>query len=458
MRPVVSVAEMVAFDAAALETTSHETLVNRAGYAVAMQAIKMLGVTTGRRVVIVAGKGSNGADGHVCASVLRSRGAKVVIVSPDAPAEALRGAALVIDAAVGTGLRRDYVAPRPPDDVAVLSVDLPSGLDGDTGVAHGQPFCADVTVTMGALKAGQLLGDGPDLCGDLVVADIGIDASGASMALVDDDDFGLIPPRERTAHKWSAAVVAVAGSDGMEGAAALSALGALHAGAGMVRLVTTGSLSQIPLEVVSCSVSAGELAETALRESARAGALLLGPGLGDDPMVQSAVRGILEHRTVPVVLDADGLGAVGTVDELARLVAARPHGVVCTPHDGELARLLGRLVGADWVERLIEAVDATGATFLSKGSTTVIVSPGVPRPEVRFVTSGTTQLATAGTGDVLAGILAALIARGMSVPDAASIGAHLHGRASSRGSGTLVAAALPHLVGEVLEEALHNGR
>ena len=449
VKPVVSVEQMVAFDEAAMATTSHEELIYRAGYALAMGARRLLGTLSGRRIAILAGAGSNGADGRVAAGVLARRGAKVTVLAPDCDAADLVNAELVIDAAFGTGLSRDYHAPEVPAGALVLACDLPSGLDGDTGAAHGRPLRADATVTMGALKSGLLVVDGPELAGRVDVADIGISVEGASMGLLEDGDLRGIPPRSRSGHKWSSAVVALAGSPGMEGAAALCAEGALHAGAGMVRVVTSGETSLLPVEVVAREVEPMQLAEVVLAESARAGAIIVGPGCGTDSVTAAAVRSVLEHRSAPVVLDADGLGAVGSLEELARLVRARTHGIVCTPHDGELARLLGRLVGPDRIERLLEASAQTGAVFLSKGPTTVVVSP---EGAVRFATAGTTDLATAGTGDVLAGVIAALISRGLEPFEAAALGAHLHGTAGGRGEGTLVAGALGALIGEVLEE------
>lgn len=457
MKPVVSVAQMNDLDAAALEDVGYEALVAAAGYSVAHHAIRLLGGCSGARVVVLAGSGSNGADGRIAARHLAQRGAKVTIVGPDADEAALERADLVIDAAFGTGLNRDYVAPEVPQGTLVLAVDLPSGLDGETGTLRGRPLKADLTVTMGAIKSGLLLGNGPEYAGEVVLADIGIDVAGAAQGLLEDDDLKVLTPRSARAHKWSAAVVLVAGSPGMEGAAALAALGALKAGAGMVRLLTTGSLERLPLEVVTQSVATSDLADRVLHESAKASALVIGPGLGTDPQLQHAVRTIVEQRHVPTVIDADGLGALGGVDELTRLVAARPVPVVCTPHDGELVRLLGRLVGDDRLERVMEVVEATGATMLSKGSTTLVVGPEGNQPLIRYVTAGTPALATAGTGDVLAGMIGAFLAQGVDAVTAASVAAQLHGRAGARASGTLVAAELPLLVGELLEEVMHRG-
>lgn len=452
MKPVVSLEEMREFDARAVEDVGFDELVRRAGYAVAHQATTMLEGASGKRIGILAGGGSNGEDGRVAARVLEARGALVTLLAPDAVASELGEMDLLIDAAFGTGLTRPYEAPAPPEPTPVLAVDLPSGLNGDTGAEVGRPLRAAATVTMGALKAGLLLGRGPELSGELHVADIGIDTSASSMALIEDADLALIPERSRADHKWSNAVVVMAGSPGMEGAAALSCLGAMHAGAGMVHLLSPGETSRIPLEIVIRPTEVAELAAAVLADSSRAGAVVLGPGLGRDPQVADAVRSVVSQRSTPVVLDADGLAAVGGVEELAFLVSAQPSPIVITPHDGELARLLGEPVSIDRVAQLASLVEATGVTVLSKGPTTLVLSPSREQPAVLFVTAGTQALATAGTGDVLAGVIGALLAFGLAAPLAASLGAHLHGVAGARSPGILVSSALPSLIGDVLAE------
>jgi NAD(P)H-hydrate epimerase len=448
---------MASLDAAAMETVSHEELVRRAGHAVARRALSMLDGASGRRVTVIAGLGSNGADGRVAADLLRQRGAAVKILPPSATSAELEDAELVIDAAFGTGLSRPYEAPSPPKSALVLAVDLPSGLDGDTGRLVGTPMRATATVTMAAIKAGLLIGAGPELAGEVEIADIGIPTASASMALLEDEDLRLIPPRGTAANKWSAAVALLAGSPGMEGAAALCSLGALHGGAGMVRLISSGSVARIPLEVVTRQASTERLSATFEEEARRAGALVLGPGLGADPSAREAVRLALTERAAPAVVDADGLSAVGGVDELAGLVAVSHQPVVCTPHDGELARLLGAPLHHDRLGQLRELVTSTGAVFVSKGPTTVVVGPGADGLELLLVDSGTQALATAGTGDVLSGLIGALLARGLRATRAAALGAFVHGRAGARARGVLVASMLPALIGEVLTEAVHGG-
>ena len=455
MRPVVTVAEMRALDAAALEITTHDELVERAGRAVAEAVLDRCPSVADRTIIVVAGKGSNGADGRVAARLLEVKGASVKVLDATGPVD-LGGADVVIDAAYGTGLARDYDAPTAPPGVLVVAVDIPSGVDGDTGLVHGSALAADVTVTMAALTPGLLLGQGPALSGDVVLADIGISTATASMALLDEDDLSLIPARAHRSHKWSRAVTIVAGGPGMEGAGALSALGCLRGGAGMTRLVhpVDGTASMAwPLELVRLATSPDQLAAVALEEAARCGALLIGPGLGTGAPIKAAVHKLIAERPCPVVLDADGLTAFSTPAELAAAVADGPP-VILTPHDGELTRLLGiGSLGDDRVEVVRSTATATGAVVLLKGPTTIIASP---EGTVLFSMAGTPALATAGTGDVLAGLIAALLAAGLAAPLAAGLGALAHGCAGARATGTLIASELPELIGNLIG-ALHHG-
>ena len=461
MRPVVTVAEMVALDARALEATSAEQLIEAAGTAVAEHVLDRFGPVTGRTVVIVAGKGSNGADGRVAARLLAEAGAPVRTVDPWAGDDDLADAELVIDAAFGTGLARDYCAPTPPADAVVVAVDLPSGVDGDTGGVGGRAMAATTTVTRAALKAGLLLGEGRRLAGDVTVVDIGIAVDVPRAAVVEDADLSALPLRPSDAHKWTTSVTVVAGAPGMEGAGALSSLGALRAGAGMVRLIhpTTAASSPVawPLELVRRPVPMEALAATAHEETERSGALVVGPGLGATPSAHEAVRHLVSERRCPVVLDADGLGAVQGVEGLAELVARGSAPVVITPHDGELRRLLGTPVPTDRVACAVGLAAATGATVLLKGPTTVVASPEGGPASVLLVTSGTQALATAGTGDVLSGVIAALLAAGLPPLQAAGLAAHLHGRAGAAADGVLIASELPALVGMLIGEVRRGG-
>jgi hydroxyethylthiazole kinase-like uncharacterized protein yjeF len=444
VRPVVTVAEMRAADAAS--PVSEATLILRAGTAVAVSALRMLGGAYARRVVVVAGKGNNGADGRVAAEVLRRRGARVSVVGPDAKVGACD---LVIDAALGTGLRGPYHAPEPPAGSLVLAVDIPSGVDGDTGDAPGRPMAAGRTVTFAALKPGLLQGDGPRFAGEVEVADIGLFDLHAQISLVEDADVArLVPRRPSGTHKWATAVCVVAGSPGMEGAAILSASGAARSGAGMVRLGVPGAAGEPagcawPTEAVRFPLGPRGWAGDVLSVLGRCRALVVGPGLGRTADTAAEVRAVIAGAEVPVVVDADALFALGDAGS-ARAVIAGRRPVVVTPHDGEYARLLGAPPGPDRVAAARRLAGALGAVALVKGSLTAVASGS---GSVVLSASGSERLATAGTGDVLSGVIGAFLARGMAPLDAAALAAHVHGRAASDGPAEgLVAGDLPRLV------------
>lgn len=443
MLPVVTVAEMRAADAAA--PVPEATLVARAGTAVAVEAARLLGGAYGRRVVVVAGKGNNGADGRVAARALARRGARVTVVPPGTPLPACE---LVVDAAFGTGFRGSYDAAPAPPGARVLAVDIPSGVDGDTGAAPGRPLPADRTVTFAAYKPGLLQGDGAILAGEVRLADIGLAVGEPSIGLVDDGDVALVPARSPDGHKWATALAVVAGSPGMEGAAVLSATGASRAGAGMVRLAVPGG-GQGPWPVEAVRVDAGHQgwADAVLEVLSRCKALVVGPGLGRDEATQAEVRRLVSAAPVPVVVDADGLFALGD-DPAPVLAGDRP--AVLTPHDGEYARLAGEPPGPDRIAAARRLAERAGATVLLKGSLTAVASPD---GAVRLSASGSSRLATAGTGDVLSGVIGAFLARGMGPLEAAGVAAHVHGRAAGRGPAEgLTAGDLPLLVGGCLSE------
>ncbi len=448
MQPVLTVAEMSTLDAAALAHTPLDALVARAGYAVARAALEVLGGAYGRRVVTVAGPGNNGADGRVASSVLARRGARVEIVEAGLPGT-IMPVDLVIDAAFGTGFRGEYRFPRVPAGTPVLAVDIPSGVHGDTGRASGAPVGAARTVTFVALKPGLLQGDGARLAGTVSVADIGLPFVCPSVAVVEDSDVtDLLPARSRQADKWSAAVLVVAGSPGMTGAAGLCARSAYRAGAGMVRLgVPGGALSGLPAtEAVGVSLRQHEWASEALDAASRCSAVVVGPGLGRDPGTAHDVARLVAESPVPVAVDADGLHALGRVGA-DRSLQARSR-VVLTPHDGEYTRLVGADPGPDRIAAARSLAAASGAVALVKGPTTALAHPD---GRVRLVLSGTTALATAGTGDVLSGIIGAFMARMADPFEAVALAAHVHGRAGSRARVEgAVAGDLPDLVSSVL--------
>ena len=427
MIPIIAPEEMAAVDAAAAEPL--EVLVERAGAAVAASALDVLGGAYGRRVVVLAGKGNNGADGRSAARRLSRRGVRTQVVDAlDSPAR-LPACDLVIDAAYGTGFHGEHHAPE-VGATPVLAVDIPSGVSGLTGEVHGRALAAARTVTFAALKPGLLFEPGRSLAGDLQVADIGLDVGAVRAGLVQRDDVAAwLPPRPPGSHKWQAALLVVAGSPGMTGAARLTAAAAQRAGAGMVRAGSPGSDDDRnrPIEAVGVPLPARGWGEDALAAADRCHAIAVGPGLGASDATRAGVRALLSSD-LPVLVDGDGLSVLG--DGVTEALAERHAPTVLTPHDGEYARLAGRAPGADRIDAARSLAAATGAVVLLKGSPTVVADP---RGEVRVVAAGDARLATAGTGDVLSGVIGALLAQGLPALEAAAAGAWLHGRAGARG-------------------------
>jgi NAD(P)H-hydrate epimerase len=408
-----------------------DVLVARAGAAVARTAVAMMGGTYGRHVVVVVGKGNNGADGRVAADRLRRRGARVVVVETVDQLERLPEADLVIDAAFGTGFRGDYRAPD-PGRAPVLAVDIPSGVDGLTGEAVPGAVRADATVTFAALKPGLLLAAGPEQAGRVSLADIGLDVSRSTIGVVEAADVGSwLPARPRDSHKWKSAIWMVAGSPGMTGAADMAARAAMRSGAGTVRLGVPGQppSPRFP-EVVGRPMPASDWDAEVVADLGRVKAVVLGPGLGRSDATRTSVRRLLEVAEVPVVVDADALFALGSLDDPVRVLKKRPGPTVLTPHDGEFARLTGSPPGPRRISAVRYLAATTGATVLLKGSTTVIADP---EGNVLLTMAGDARLATAGSGDVLAGVVGALLAQGLPGPRAAAAGAFLHGTAAGLG-------------------------
>jgi ADP-dependent NAD(P)H-hydrate dehydratase / NAD(P)H-hydrate epimerase len=449
MIPIVTPEEMAAIDAAATEPV--DVLIGRAGAAVARCARQMLGGTYGRVVNVVAGKGNNGADGRVAGELLAAAGVMVRVFEAASIPESLPPADLVLDAAYGTGFHGDWVAPQIGDG-RVLAVDIPSGVDGHTGVAVPGVLPATTTVTFAALKPGHLLGDGKRVAGDLIVADIGLDVSSARAHVVERADVaGWWRPRPADAHKWTQAVRVVAGSPGMTGAASLAAVAAMRAGAGIVWLSTPGEAhprAQL-VEVVGRPCPAAGWGDDVTSELERFGALVIGPGLGLDPATAADVRATVMAAPCPVVVDGDGLTALATAPGgAASVLSSRAQSTVLTPHEREFQRLAGRPADADRFEAVRQLAAATEAVVLLKGPTTLVANPG---GLVRAVTTGDQRLATAGTGDVLSGTIGALLSSGMAAFDAAAAAAWLHGTAASLqpAAGLVagdVAAALPRAI------------
>ncbi len=448
MLPIVTPEEMRVIDAWAPEP--EEELIERAGAAVARVAGRMLGGTYGRTVVVIAGKGNNGADGRVAARLLSARGVRVRVVDAEAPGRIGR-ADLVIDAAYGTGFHGSW---QPPDvgDAAVLAVDVPSGVDALTGQVEGQVLAATRTVTFAALKPGLLVSPGSDLAGEVEVADIGLDVSSAHAHLVEAADVRRWwPSRPTVSHKWQQAVRVIAGSPTMTGAAILAAHAAMRAGAGMVTLSVPGQLAErAPLEVVQRGIPRIDWSQAALDSMERFKSVVVGPGLGRDDGTAVEARRFVVASPLPTVVDGDALFALAwSAEGAAALLRQRQAPTVLTPHDGEYKLLTGHAPPADRLVAARRLAADTGCTVLLKGPATVVAEP---HGRTLVVTAGDPRLATAGTGDVLAGIIGALLAGGLAPVDAAAAGAWVHGQAARRGHRVgFVASDLPDLIPLVLD-------
>ncbi len=460
MRAVLTRDEMRAADAAALSRVSEDTLVARAGTAVGHAAMRIMGGGYGRHVTVVVGKGNNGADGRMAADLLGRRGARVALIeAADAP-RALAPSDLVIDAAYGTGFRGSYDAPLVAPGVPVLSVDIPSGVNADTGEVPGAAFRASHTVTFAAYKPGLLQGDGHAHSGVVQVVDIGIPLAPAQAALVEDADVAAsLPARPRTSNKWSTALGVASGSVGMEGSAILCTRGALAAGAGMIRLGTPGNpAGNWPTEAVRMSLDDPQWAAPFLEAITKCRAVVIGPGLGTGEAAQHEIRSVIARAPHPMVVDADALTALGDVTTARALLAGRKYPTVLTPHDGEYARLAGSLPGDDRLAAARNLAQEVGAIVLLKGPLTAVASPDATTPDVYLAAAGNPALATAGTGDVLSGMIGAFLARGLAAHLAAALAAHVHGRAAGRGRPEgLVAGDLPDLAATFLSEVRDDG-
>ncbi len=469
MRLVISPEESNRLDAASEEPV--ETLMERAGYGVALAAAEM-GIGYGSRVVVLAGKGNNGGDGYVAARYLAKRGADVVVHALGYPRgdyspariAGIRAVAagvrvvrlgepqpadLVIDALFGVGFRGELppsVVPWLDHDSAVIAVDVPSGLEAATGESSGEVFSADVTVTFHALKPGHLLGEGPERCGIVEVVDIGLRGGDPEFRVCEIED-APVPTRKRTAHKWSVGSVAVVGSSrGMAGAGVLAAGTALRAGAGSAAVVCPGTMQHqvaaMSPGLLTKGIGDGDRftkddAEAVLEYTDRFDVVVLGPGLGPDDGLS---KEITARRTGKLLIDADGLNNLGGLGPLAD----RDHPTVITPHAGEFKRLTGE--DASYQEAM-SVPDETGAVVLLKGNPTFVLGA-----EQWAVTTGGPELATIGTGDVLAGVVSALWAGGLDGETAARSGAFWHGVAGAdlASRRTVTATELSITIGEFL--------
>jgi NAD(P)H-hydrate epimerase len=375
------------------------------------------------RWTVVCGGGSNGGDGRIMARILESAGKEVRIVDAAAGERELGDPDVIVDALFGTGFtgtpRADAAAlieRMNASTARVFAVDLPSGVDASTGEVAGAAVRADATVAFHGLKVGLVVAPGRLHTGSVHVADIGLGPLDTTARLATRELLRSVPRRREGDNKYTAGhVLVVGGSPGLSGAPSLAALAAMRADAGYVTVAAPESLQPVleqrlleavkrPLPEHEGSLTAAA-AETVLGLAAKAGAVALGPGLGRGPDVKLVVARLLAELELPVVVDADALY------ELEPAAWAGPR--VLTPHEGELAHLLGRdsqQIAARRLASVREAADHFRCVVLLKGADTLVAVPG---GEVIVVSLGLPSLATAGTGDVLTGILAAFLAKGM---------------------------------------------
>ncbi|MFJ9617275.1 NAD(P)H-hydrate dehydratase [Streptomyces noursei] len=452
MRTAYSVQTVRAAEQELMARLPEGALMQRAAAGLAVACAELLGRVYGSRVVLLVGSGDNGGDALHAGARLARRGAGVVAVllSPErahagglaalraaggrVSADPLRDvgrADLVVDGIVGIGGRGGLrpeaarLAGAAREAAIVVAVDLPSGVDADTGEVAGDAVRADATVTFGAYKPGLLIDPARERAGALRLVDIGLrpPATADAEALQHADVAELLPRPAAESDKYRRGVVGVvAGSARYPGAAVLAVAGALRGGAGAVRYVgpaVEAVLARFPETLVHTGPPG---------KAGRVQSWVIGPGLGDE---SEGLEDVLS-ADVPVLVDADGLRFL-TPDRVRRRAA----GTLLTPHAGEAAALLGRgreEVEAARLDAVRELAGRYGATVLLKGSTTLVADPdaGVP---VRVNPTGTGWLATAGSGDVLSGLTGALLAAGLAPRDAGSVGAYLHGLAGRHAAG-----------------------
>jgi ADP-dependent NAD(P)H-hydrate dehydratase / NAD(P)H-hydrate epimerase len=383
-----------------------DAMMERAAAAVAEELMRRF--PDARRIALHAGGGANGGDGQIAAEILRTQGREIVDERPD----------VVIDALLGTGLK---AAPRDEtarlieqingSGVPVVAVDIPSGVNASTGEVAGAAVRADVTVTMHGPKAGLAIAPGRFLTGEVVVADIGLEPAETEHRLVTPEILADVPRRSPHDNKYTAGhVLVVGGSRGMTGAAALAARAAFRADVGYVTIAAPAEslpvLETLVLEAVKRPL------EEAFEAARRAKALAVGPGLGRGGEAKDLVRRLLAEADVPAVVDADALFEL----EPAEWPAPR----VLTPHEGELARLLksdSSEIAAHRLTSVQEAAERFKCVVVLKGEDSLVAAPDTG---VLVSALGPPSLATAGTGDVLTGITAAFLAKGMEPQRAAA--------------------------------------
>jgi hydroxyethylthiazole kinase-like uncharacterized protein yjeF len=431
LEPLYTAAEMRAAEERYPGTV--EELMDRAGRSVAAEIMSRF--PDARRVVGVCGRGANGGDGRIALQALREAGLEAE------ESTELEGADVVVDALFGTGFhgkpRADalrLIEGLNGSGIPVVSVDIPSGVDASTGEVSGAAVRAALTVTFHGRKVGLEVAPGRFHAGEIVVADIGLEQLETEHTRATDTVLSIVPRRRPGDTKYTAGhVVVVGGSRGMTGAPCLTAVAAFRADAGYVTLAGPSSALPVfeswvleavkrPLQEDDRGLLAEDAADGVLELAEKAGALAIGPGLGRSEGTRALVRRVVSEAELPVVVDGDALWEL----EPSEWPAPR----VLTPHSGELARLLG--VESAWVdahrlEALHAAVERFRCVVLLKGEGTLVAEPG----SGAIVCGGAARLATAGTGDVLTGIVASFLAKGVEPRLATAAASTAHTKAAA---------------------------
>jgi hydroxyethylthiazole kinase-like uncharacterized protein yjeF len=515
---LVTAAEMRALDRAAIEERKIPSLrlMENAGKAVVREMERQFGSLAAKTVTVISGKGQNGGDGFVVARLLRQRGCRVqvMLVTPSSTltgdaattlrkytrargryAEVTSASArhvlkpvleksdLIVDGIFGTGLNAPVEglaahAIQAMNDAGrpIVAIDLPSGLSADTGEMLGAAVDAALTVTFARPKRGLYLGAGPRLTGVIRVADIGIPEdlvmrAKIPVSLLDAVTIrGLLPRRQRTAHKGSFGHAAIiAGSIGKTGAAAMSALAALRVGAGLVTVAVPRSVNDLlevklleamtlPVDATPEHTFAKSAGETLIGFAAERTAVAIGPGIGRHPETADLVRDLVRDIRRPIVLDADGINAFAGHRQLLRGLQTP---VILTPHPGEMARLLEISTSAVQQDRLGTAARVASELnvhVILKGAGTVIAAPD---GALAVNPTGNPGMATAGTGDVLTGMIVGLLAQQLSPWEAACAGVYLHGLAGDlaarrHGEMGLIARDVIEAIPSAIQNVLHE--
>jgi len=513
---VVTAAQMQTLDRRTIQEAKvpGTTLMERAGTGVVTHLIQAWGSPKGKKIVILCGKGNNGGDGLVVARLMAKKGAKLKVVlmaplnelSPDAKVmyrrlskiikpslftvnpseESLRSltqdADFLVDALLGTGLSSSVRSPYTfaieamnASPAFTAAIDIPSGLDSNTGATLGVAVHADLTVTFGCPKLGLFLDSAIDKVGNIEVVDIGIppefvtDLNPHIHLLSHEMVRSLIPPRLPSSHKGTFGHAGiVAGSPGKTGAPAMAGLGALRVGTGLVTVASPQSVSPIleskllevmtePMPESSQHLLGMEAYPGLLAFASTKSALAFGPGMGISPETTELLCHLLPQLEAPCVLDADALNGLTQHCQIFSLMKQPP---ILTPHPGEMARLLSassaRQVNEDRIGVSRQFAKEHGVILVLKGARTLIAEP---QGHVAICPTGNPGMASAGMGDVLTGMITGLLAQGLSAWDAARAGVFLHGLAGDLAAATIgepgliagdVITAIPHALNYTL--------